>query len=103
MGAEGGGYWNALPTNGNSSYEYKNGRELATVPRDLLQHTLHFLKAQHDALNENHHAPWEEDSPPPIAVLLGIIFALCTFRVESLTVLTQAPCPAARAHSTLVP
>jgi hypothetical protein len=99
--AWGGGLLECLPTNGE--HEYKNGREFATVPHDLLQHTLQFLEAQHDALNEDHHASWEEDPPAPVAVLFESVFAFCTFDVESLTVLTQAPCPAARAHSTLLP
>jgi hypothetical protein len=74
------------------------------VAHHLLQHALHFLKAEHDALNEDHHAPWEENSPAAtVAVPFGIIFAFCVFDVESLTVLTQPPCPAARARSTLVP
>jgi hypothetical protein len=69
----------------------------------LLQDALHFLKAKHDALDEDHHAPWEEESPSTyIAVSLCVIISFCAFNVESLAVLTQAPCSAACTDSTLM-
>lgn len=71
---------------------------------DLLQHALHFLEAKHDALDEDHHAPREEDPPAaPIAVSLGLNFAFCRFEVESFTVLAQATRPAACTCTALMP
>lgn len=74
------------------------------MQHQLLQHAFHFLKAKHDALKEDHHAPWEEDSSAaPVAVPFESIFAFRVFDVESLAVLTQAACPTAGAHGALVP
>jgi hypothetical protein len=70
----------------------------------LLQHAFHFLKAKHNALKEDHHAPWEEDSSAAsVAVQFESVFAFSVFDIESLAVLTQAPCPTACAHRALVP
>jgi hypothetical protein len=69
----------------------------------LLQYALHFLKAKHDALDENHHSPRKEDSLiTPVAVSFSLFFAFCRCDIESLAVLAQTPCPAARAHAALV-
>jgi hypothetical protein len=69
----------------------------------LLQHTLHFLKAEDDALNEDHHAPQEEDLfIMPVAVSFSLFFIFCCRDVESLTVLMQTSRLAARAHTALV-
>jgi len=74
------------------------------VQHQLLQHAFHFLKAKHDALKEDHHAPWEVySSAAPVAVSFESIFAFRVFDIESLAVLTQAPCPTACAHRALVP
>jgi hypothetical protein len=85
--------------------DHPNPKVIEGLQRDgyLLQHALHFLKAKYDGLDEDHHAPREEDSLiTPVAVSFSLFFAFCRCDVESLTVLAQTSCPAARAHTPLI-
>jgi hypothetical protein len=74
------------------------------VRDQLLQHALHFLKAKHDALKEDLHAPWEKYSSAALVVFpFENIFGFPILDIDSLAVLTQVPCPAARTCGALVP
>jgi hypothetical protein len=85
------------------SSEIQKGLRACNATHFLLQHALHFLKAEHDALNEDHHTPWKEDSfITPVAISFGLDLVFCRREVEPLTGLAQTPCPAACAHTVLV-